>query len=190
MPSGAVARSGRSNGIADRLGRASAARRTARTARSDARRASSTTPDQARCRCAAKREPLTSSPRPQLRDEQHDEQVGDDVDDDVERRDQDRDRLHLAHVADRDRVDELLAEPGVGEEVLDDDDAADQVLEVLREDLDASARARCAARSARRRAARGSRSGAPSGRSPQRSVSIMPARTMRDRRRERRRRAA
>ena len=37
----------------------------------------------------------------------------------------------------RDRVHELLADARVGEEVLDDDDAADQVLDVLREDLDA-----------------------------------------------------
>ena len=60
--------------------------------------------------CAAKRQLRSPRRRPQLRDEQHDEQVGDDVDDDVDGRDQDRDRLHRAHVADRDRVDELLAE--------------------------------------------------------------------------------
>ena len=45
-------------------------------------------------------------------------------------------------------VDQLLADPGVGEEVLDDDDPADQVLDVLREYLHARARARFASRSA------------------------------------------
>ena len=73
---------------------------------------------------------------PQLRHEEHDEQIGDDVDRDVEGRDQDRDRLHFADIADRDGVDELLPEPGVGEQVLDHDDPADEVLEVLREHLD------------------------------------------------------
>ena len=151
--------------------RARPARRTARTARCRARATSSTKPTDRRVaerRNRMRRASLVTA-RPQLRDEQHDEQVGDDVDDDVDRGEQDRDRLHLAHVADRDRVDELLADARVGEEVLDDDDPADQVLDVLREDLDARARARCAGRSARPPAARGSRSAAPSGRSPPRA---------------------
>ena len=136
---------------ADRLARAVSARRTARTARCRARgRAgpSPTAPVPVRRNRSAVEHRGRHRVGPQLRHEQHDEQVGDDVDDDVERGDEDRDRLHLAHVADRDGVDELLAEPGVGEQVLDDDDAADQVLDVLREHLHATARARCAARSA------------------------------------------
>ena len=70
-----------------------------------------------------------------LRHECDDDEVGDDVHGDVDRRDHDRDRLHRPHVADRDRVDELLPDARVVEEVLDDDDPADQVLDVLREDL-------------------------------------------------------
>ncbi len=82
----------------------------------------------------AKRNLLTRR-RPQPRDEQQHEQVGEQVESDDRDGDQERDRLHRAHVADRDRVDELFPEPRVGEEIFDDDHAAEEVLQVLREDL-------------------------------------------------------
>ena len=50
--------------------------------------------------------------------------------------DEDRNRLHLAHVANRNCVHKLLAYARIGEQVFHDDDPADQVLDVLAEDLD------------------------------------------------------
>ena len=112
--------------------RASAGRRTARTARRAPRRRAQPRPPRpsrsARTEAPQPR-PTAASARARRR------QVGDDVHGDVDRRDHDRDRLHRAHVADRDRVDELLPDTRVVEQVLDDDDPADQVLDVLREDL-------------------------------------------------------
>ena len=91
----------------------------------------------------------------------------------------DRDRLHRPHVADGDGVDELLAEARVVEEVLDDDDPADEVLDVLGEDLHAR-RQRVAQRvPADHGAPPGPRQSRAICTYSERSTSIMPARTMR-----------
>ena len=45
--------------------------------------------------------------------------------------------LHLDHIAARDRVDQIRADARVGKDALDNDDAADEVLKVLSDDLNA-----------------------------------------------------
>ena len=93
---------------------------------------------------------------------------------DVDDGDQHRDRLHERDVAVLDGDHELRADARVGEHVLDDDDAADQPLQVLGEHLHAR-RERVAQRvAAAARAARRARSAAPSART--RSAAPRPCR--------------
>ena len=77
------------------------------------------------------------------------------VGEDVDGRGKQRDRLDDRHVANGDRVDEQLAESGVGEDRLHDHDAADQIREVERGDVQRRAEWRSAARGAPRHASAG-----------------------------------
>jgi len=70
------------------------------------------------------------------RHDEHDEQVCGDVEKDVHRGDQHADRLHGREVAGRHVLHETCADAGVAEHVLDQHDAAEQVLDDLRQRLD------------------------------------------------------
>ena len=111
--------------------------------------------------------------------EQHDDTSATMLIDDVDGGEQHRDALHGGDVARDRRPARAPARARVGEDRLDDDDAADQVLDREREHLHGRARVRSAARGGGRRGARGCRSGAPSRRSRRASPRSLPTRTMR-----------
>ena len=93
------------------IGRAGACGATNGPNRATSRTSTSTAAPTAPAPLRAKRSDSGTS-RPQLRHEGDDDEVGDDVHGDVHRGDHDRDRLHGPHVADGDRVDELLPDAG------------------------------------------------------------------------------
>ena len=135
------------HGRPDDLVRAVAARRTGRraTTSGDERRAARAPMRPGHVRVSRAQRAAAAAPgdggggslrRPQPRDEQHDQQVGDDVDDDVERpRSAPRAPARPGCRASLTAWTSAAPMPGVGEDRLDHDDAADQPLQRQREHL-------------------------------------------------------